>query len=143
MAKSFLSRMNAVSDTMMANTSKVIREAAIAAASEAIMRTPVKTGNAMVNWKASFGSPKRKHTDPPATDSVDTNRQVASAEALTNAANAIKGWKIGRGNIYIANPVSYIFDLDRGSSMQARAGMTNFAIAAAKAVLREGRLLRG
>lgn len=128
---------------LVVNASKTIRQAALAADREAVLRTPVKTGKARINWKLSAKRPKTNIIDGPGTNKVDTNRQVASAKALIDASNAIKGWKIGMGNIFIANPVHYIDDLDKGSSAQARAGMTTFAIAAARDVLRKGRLLRG
>lgn len=128
---------------MLANASKTIRKAAMAATTEVVLRTPVKTGHARISWNLSAGRPKSRQTDGPGTPSVDTNRQVASAKALIDAANAIKGWKIGMGNIFIANSVSYIDDLDKGTSAQARAGMTLFGVLAARAILRKGRLLRG
>ena len=143
MAQNFGSRLNRVGDMMLVNVSKTIREAAMAATKEVVLRTPVKTGRARINWKLSARRPKTGQVEGPNTPKVDTNRQVASAKALVDASNAIKGWRVGSGNIFIANPVSYISDLDEGSSAQARAGMTMFAVAAARAILRKARLLRG
>ena len=143
MARNFGSRLSAIGDMLMANASKTIREAALAATKEVVLRTPVKTGTARINWKLSAKKPKTNLIKGPGTDKVDTNRQVASTKALIDASNAIKGWKIGMGNIFIANPVHYISDLDKGTSAQARNGMTVFAIAAARNILRKGKLLRG
>lgn len=139
----FGSRMNRIGDILVANASKTIRTAALAATREVVLRTPVKTGRARINWKLSVRKPKRNLIEGPNTPNIDTNRQVASAKALTDASNAIKGWKEGSGSIFIANPVSYIGELDRGKSAQARAGMTMFAVAAARAILKKARLLRG
>ena len=135
--------MSATGDILVANASKTIRKAAMAAANEVVLRTPVKTGAARINWKLSIGTPRTNLLKGPNTPKVDTNRQIASAAALSDAANAIKGWKEGKGSIFIANPVEYIDDLDEGSSKQARAGMTMFAVAAARGILRKARLLRG
>jgi len=135
--------MSKIGDALLVNVSKTIRDAAVAATREAVLRTPVKTGHARISWKLSAKRPKTGVVEGPNTPNVDTNRQVASAKALIDASNAIKGWKVGGGNIFIANSVGYIDDLDKGKSAQARAGMTTFAIAAAQAVLRKGRLLRG
>lgn len=135
--------MSKIGDVLVHNASKTIRKAAMAATEEVVMRTPVATGRARISWKMSFGKPRASVTQGPGTAKVDTNRQVASAKALMDASNKIKNWKIGRGNINIANAVSYIGELDEGTSKQARAGMTMFAIAAARAILRKGRLLRG
>lgn len=144
MAKNFGARMNTIGDLLLANVSKTIREAALAATREAVLRTPVKTGHARISWNLSAGRPNSRQTEGPGTTSVDTNRQVASAKALIDASNAIKGWKVGGGNIFIANSVSYIGDLDSGTgSAQARQGMTIFAVAAARKILKKGRLLRG
>lgn len=143
MARNFGSRINTVGNTLVVNASKIIREAAMAAAKEVILRTPVKTGAARINWKLSIGTPKANLLKGPNTPKVDTNRQIASTKALNDAANAIKGWKEGKGSIFIANPVDYISDLDDGTSDQARAGMTLFAVAAARDILRKARLLRG
>ncbi len=139
----FASRLNKIGDILLANVSKTVRKAGMAAAKEVILRTPVKTGRARINWKVSTRTPKTSVKEGPNTAKTDTNRQVASAEALINASNALKGWKVGMGNIIIANAVSYIGDLDTGTSGQARNGMTDFGVAAARAVLKKGRLLRG
>lgn len=144
MARDFGSRLNALGDVLNRNVSKTIRRAAQAATNEVVLRTPVATGRARINWKVSFGTPKATLKEGPDTDNRNTNAQVAATEALINASNAIKNWKVGKGNIFIANPVSYISDLDDGTgSEQARAGMTKFGIAAARRILRKGKLLRG
>ena len=135
--------MEAWGDMITANASKIIREAAIAAVGEAIQHTPVKTGKARINWNLSAGKPNTKVRAGINSGKVDSNRQMASVHALINASNAVKNWKVGKGNIYIANSVSYIVDLNKGTSAQARSGMTIFAIAAAKRILKKGRLLRG
>jgi hypothetical protein len=135
--------MNAIGDMLNANVTKAVRKAAMAATNEVVLRTPVKTGRARINWKVSSRRPRTSVKEGPDTQSVKTNREIASAEALINASNVIKNWKVGKGNILIANAVSYIGDLDKGTSAQARAGMTDFAVAAARSVLRKSRLLRG
>jgi hypothetical protein len=135
--------MNAIGDMLNANVTKAVRKAAMAATNEVVLRTPVKTGRARINWKVSSRRPRTSVKEGPDTQSVKTNREIASAEALINASNVIKSWKVGKGNILIANAVSYIGDLDKGTSAQARAGMTDFAVAAARSVLRKSRLLRG
>lgn len=143
MAKSFGKRMEAVGDVLFYNVSKIVRNAAMAATKEVVLRTPVKTGRARINWRVSLGTFKTNEIDPPDTPDRNVNREVASTKALIDASNMLKVWKVGKGNIYIANPVHYIVALDEGSSRQARAGMTNFAIAAARQILKKGKLLRG
>lgn len=143
MARNFGSRINAIGDVLVHNVSKTVRKAAMAATNEVVLRTPVDTGTARINWKLSLGTPKANLIEGPNTPKVEINRQIASVKALTAAKNAIKAWNPGKGSIFIANPVEYIDDLDEGSSRQARAGMTMFAVAAARDILRRARLLRG
>lgn len=142
MSKSFSRNMKTIGELLVVNTEKTIREAAVACSKEAIQRTPVKTGKARINWKVRFGTWKGGVRKGPDTGRVEANRQLASVEALINAANRIKSWKIGSGSIIIGNSVDYISDLDRGTSRQAMAGMSKFAIAAAQDVLRKGKLLK-
>lgn len=132
-----------IGDVLVFNVSKTVRKAAQAATNEVVQRTPVKTGSARVNWRVGLRAPSSNLIEAPDTDDVNTNRQVASTQALINATNKLKVWKVGKGNIFIANPVHYISKLDEGTSAQARTGMTVFGVAAARAVLREGKLLRG
>ncbi len=144
MAKNWTSKMARFGDRLIKNAEDTIKEAALAGTEAAVMHTPVKTGTARTNWRVSFGKPNLALITGPNTADRNTNREVASARALISAANKIKGWRMLRGeNIYIANPVHYIMDLDRGTSTQAMDGMSIFAIAAIKDVLRKGRLLRG
>lgn len=139
----FMSRMEKVGDVLLLNVSATIRKAGMAAASTVVRHTPVKTGLARINWRVSIGKFNTNKIEAPDTDNRNTNAQVASTKALIDASNVLKNWKVGRGNIYILNPVHYISDLDEGSSRQARGGMTKFAIAAARDILKSGRLLRG
>lgn len=139
----FMSRMEKVGDVLLLNVSSTIRKAGMAAAATVVRHTPVKTGLARINWRVSIGKFSTNKVEAPDTDNRNTNAQVASTKALIDASNVLKNWKVGRGNIYILNPVHYISDLDEGSSRQARGGMTKFAIAAARDILRSGRLLRG
>lgn len=142
MSRGFGKRLDDLSDVLLRNVTKTVRKAGQAAANEVILRTPVKTGRARINWQTSFGKVKATNIKPPNTARRDTNKQVASTKALIDATNVLKNWKVGRGNIFIANPVDYIVDLDRGSSRQARSGMTMFGVAAARTILKQGRLLK-
>lgn len=143
-ARSFGSRIRAISDVLMKNVSDTVRHAGMAATNEVVLRTPVKTGRARINWRVQLGRYRGVSVmDGPDTPDRSTNKEIASARALIDATNILKTWKVGMGNIYIVNPVSYIVDLDQGTSAQARAGMTRFGIAAARDVLRRARLLHG
>jgi len=143
-ARSFSSRMRAIGDVLMKNVSDAVRRAGMAATNEVVLHTPVKTGRARINWRVQLGRYSGVAVvEGPSTADRNTNKQVASTKALIDATNTLKTWKVGMGNIYVVNPVSYIVDLDQGTSAQARAGMTVFGIAAARDVLRRVRLLHG
>lgn len=126
----------------MKNVSDTVRHAGMAATNEVVLRTPVKTGRARINWRVQLGRYRGVAvSEGPDSPDRNVNKNVASAKALIDATNILKTWKVGMGNIYIVNPVSYIVDLDQGTSAQARAGMTIFGIAAARDILRKARLL--
>lgn len=136
--------MKGISDVLMMNVSNTVRAAGMAATNAVILHTPVKTGRARINWRVQLGRYRGvPTTEGPDTSDRNTNKQVASTKALIDATNILKTWKVGMGNIYIVNPVSYIVDLDQGTSAQSRAGMTVFGIAAARDVLKRARLLHG
>ena len=69
--------------------------------------TPVDTGHARANWIPSVGTP---------------NTQEANDESLAQAGvAAIMAYRIGQGNLFLTNVVSYISRLNSGSSQQAPA----------------------
>ncbi len=142
MASSFSRTMQSIGNILMENVEKTIKRATLAGTKAAVLTTPVKTGRARTNWRVSFGKASTALVAPPNTPNRNVNREVAGARALIEAANQIARWKVGSGNIYIGNPVDYILDLDRGTSKQALRGMSVFAIAAARDVLKKGRLLK-
>lgn len=139
---SFAAAMTALGAQIQANAEQIVKEAAFAGLSQLVQRTPVKTGNARINWRVGFGSVSTNLIDRPGTGSRGTNASVATAKAMIDGANKIKAWRLKNGRILIANPVSYIFDLDKGTSRQAPSGMTAFALQAARNVMRRGNLLR-
>lgn len=116
------------------NTERAVRRAAIAADQAAVTRTPVDTGRARGNWQVAVGSP--------ALQPVAVGGPQAANAALAQGKAVISGWKLGGGSIYITNNLAYIVPLDNGSSQQAPAGMSQFAIQAAREELRKAKLLK-
>lgn len=89
--------------------------------------TPIDTGWASSNWIPSVGSPVTRTFGNKAR--VSTAAQEAGIAALAK-------WKIGKGNIYIANNVPYIGVLDNGTSKQSPKNFVRIAIE--KAILSSG-----
>jgi hypothetical protein len=79
--------------------------------------TPVKTGFARSNWLIGIGGPRGSTVGSPSA--------VAS---LSSPAKALAGYTLRHGNVYITNNVSYIVDLNDGSSRQAPAAFVQRAI---------------
>lgn len=141
-ASTFAQRMKTLAAWVGTSVEREVRAAGMACASEVIIRTPVKTGRARSNWIASrHGAIPTDVIEGAKTLNVETNRAVATVVATRRCAGTIKSWNAMMGPLLISNAVPYIFDLDSGTSGQARQGMTLFGIMAAQARLRKARLL--
>lgn len=138
----FAKRMLVIADAIGVNTAKAMQKAALAADQAVVLANPVDTGRSRAAWTVSTGAPKPK--DPGGLDSGNpaANGEAAATQALLQGFNALKGYRLSLGPIFIANNVEYIFDLDGGSSQQAPAGMTRHGIIAAQSVLRTAKLLK-
>ena len=141
-ASTFSARLKKLTALIDKSVEREVRAAGMAAAMEVISRTPIKTGRARSNWIASrFGAIPTIVIEGANTKNVETNRSVATVTALRNCAGTIKSWTTVMGSLLISNCVPYIFDLDDGTSGQARQGMTLFGIMAARRRLKQARLL--
>ena len=118
-----------------------IRKAALAVDQAAIFATPVDTGFARSRWVVTIGQPVTSSEDG-VSESIEIGGDVAAAIAASQGLKEIKKWK-GVGSIFINNPLGYVVYLDEGSSEQAPQGMTEQAIAAGQAVLKELKILEG
>lgn len=87
--------------------------------------TPVDTGWARANWIPSVGEPALldSHLKDPNPGAVMAREQVHSA-----GLNAVLGWKVGDGPIFVTNNVPYIGALNNGHSAQAPAGFVQIAL---------------
>lgn len=139
----FAKRMAVVADRIGVNTSKELQVAALAGDQVGVIRTPVDTGRARSNWTVSIGEPELVDKPGPNTGSKATNEGAATAQALAQAFNALRGYDVKFGPIFITNSVPYIIPLDEGSSPQATAGMTAFIMQAIRDRLRRAKLLNG
>jgi len=121
-------------DQVVANTEKAVRRAALAADQTLVLATPVDTGRARGAWLASINSIRER---------FDAATDRAGATTIAEAQQVIDQWKLGDGTIFISNSVPYIVPLDEGHSKQAPGGMSAAGLAAARAELRNAKLLEG
>lgn len=131
----FGKRMKIVSKNFGGNVEKTIRRAALAADTAAVLTTPIDTGRARGNWVVSIGQPVEVVKGQPGSP------QAGEAEALAQGQSAVASYRLGAGSIFISNSLPYIVKLDEGSSSQATAGMSKFAIQAARQQFRKPRTL--
>ena len=122
---------------LVKNVEKAVRAAAIAADRAAVLNTPVDTGRARENWIVTVKSPAAasKVVNRPKgfgdQNQLNANRSAATSAAFAQADSTIRSFQINDQSIHITNNVSYIGELDKGSSKQAPAGMSEAAIMAA------------
>lgn len=135
----FEKRMGRIGKGVLKNVEMTVRRAALAADNALVISTPKDTGRAAGNWVTSIGSPQLEEI----IVGLDDNAGAAATAALAQGAGVISRWKVRMGPIFISNSVPYIEQLESGSSQQAPAGMTAFAIAAAERQLKKAKLLRG
>lgn len=140
--REFARRLHIIAAAVNKNTVKVVKRAAIAADQAAVLATPVDTGRLRANWLVSIGAVPTGQTAFSEGKDGSTKGNVTRA-SLERAQERIRGYKLGRGAIFIANNVVYASIIDAGGSEQAPQGMTSRAILAAQRQLGSVKLLRG
>jgi hypothetical protein len=119
---------------------RIAREAATIAAQTAVRLTPFKTGHAKANWVAAVNTLSASLPVFGGTGSIS----AAESASLSRIGVVIAGYSVLRdGDLFVSNNVSYIEDLENGSSQQAPTGMTLHAeLAAANHIERARMRLR-
>jgi hypothetical protein len=126
----FAKRMKKIGDLVVANADAGYRATALLVDQVVTFATPVDTGRARANWRASAERP------------LYTTTESTDADASLNASKAaIAGDR--SGVIYITNNLDYIGALNDGSSAQAPAGFVEQAVQAGLTEASRIRLLRG
>lgn len=136
-------RMNFVSKEFITRATQMVRRVALTVHQVVVVGTPVDTGRARSNWFVSFGSPVIRNEESPADQSASlgARKRQATQHAIDQGSPVIASWRLGAGDIYVANGVPYIGDLDRGTSRQAPTGMVKQAVIAGRRVLKQTKLL--
>jgi len=124
--------MTLIASGIAPETERVIRKVFLVMDQVLVTTTPVLTGRARVNWIAAIGDDDVTEIDP-SESGVEGSEARGSANAqlaLSQARTLVDTWTLERGAISIVNNVSYIGELDSGSSAQAPTGMTKQALQA-------------
>lgn len=105
---------------------RVVAAVCMDLSSKVILRTPVDTGRARANWKATIDLPSSGTT-------LDTDKSGTSA--IKEAERVSLG---AAGNIfYLTNNLPYIGPLEYGSSQQAPRGMVRITVSEFNAAVRK------
>lgn len=128
------------------NVDKLVRKTALAIDREVVMSTPVDTGRARSNWKVSVGGPDNSTSEaynplPKGRDSSKLNESGNAAAAMAQGAAAVASRRQGQ-DVYIQNNLSYIKELNEGSSQQAPAGFVEKAVQVAAAIIRREKVVK-
>jgi hypothetical protein len=137
--KSFGKALIEASKTGQENIFAGIREAALVTDQVVVLTTPVDSGYARSRWTVSIGDPIAAEIG--VQKRIEVGEELGTSIAFLQAGSEIKKWK-GVGSIFISNPLEYVIYLDQGSSVQAPSGMTDDAVNAGQAVLREIRMFK-
>ena len=132
----FIRNMRRRANQVEEGVEKVVKAAALEVDAAVVQATPVDTGRARSNWIVRLNSPA---TGEVGEGSIDRGGQ----SAITQGISAIGGYSIRRDrSINISNNVSYIGDLNNGSSAQAPANFVGQAVQNGATAVRSSRLFQ-
>lgn len=127
---------NRLSDDVPKRAHVEVRRVMLSIDQQLVTATPVDTGFARSNWRASIGGPVTGTILPYSPGrglgrGEQTNAAVAMAQARAIAAGSTPGQ-----DLFITNNTPYLGLLDSGSSAQAAAGFVRRAISSGIAAIR-------
>lgn len=126
----FNKRMKKIGELITVNADAGYRATALVVDQVLVVSTPVKTGRARSNWRASSERPLYRTVD-----------ETSAQAALDQAKTVIQADR--SGTLYITNNLPYIGRLNDGWSAQAPAGFVERAIQAGLTEASRIRLLKG
>lgn len=114
------------------------KSVALAIVENLVSDTPVKTGRAVTNWRTSLKKPSYPvlFAYPDKPPSVEWARDRAMEEAR----QVVAGYS-GRKSIWITNSVSYIHDLNEGTSTQAPPGFIEMAVQRGRIAIQRAKMV--
>ena len=139
--KDFSHKIKLRANTTQQEVDKIVRETALVIDREVVVSTPVDTGRARSNWIVNIKSPARKTQGAYVPGGKGSTASANVQAALAQGEAVVATRKTGQ-DIYISNNLSYISDLNNGSSAQAPAQFIQMAIQAAVAFIRKSRVVK-
>ena len=136
----FSKRMADLGNLVEQNSKTITQKVAYAVVKEVVEKTPVDTGQAKSNWRASLGSPITEPRGPFFPGKFGSTALNNTTTALDAARRVIAQYQSG-GSIYFTNNLAYIELLNQGHSKQAPAGFVEAAVDAGIATVRASRVL--
>lgn len=112
----FAAKLKGISDALPENVNKLMKDVAMAVATEVVAGTPADTGRAKENWQTSLNTPASGvlHPEPQRPESP----AAGVARSLAETRDVLSEYKTG-DTVYIQNNLPYIGALNRGHSKQA------------------------
>lgn len=136
----FASKMRLRAQNLPANVNKVKQNVTVAVLTSLAQDTPVDTGAAVSNWVVSLDASAGARIVPHAPGHKGSTRTENSRATITLGTSVINQSIPGQV-IHVANAVSYILDLNNGSSRQAPAGFVDSSILRGKDVLKKSKVI--
>ncbi len=132
--------MTEIAINVQKNGEKAVRRVAMAIGTTVVMATPVDTGRARANWIASLDTPSTQISDASGrVGELGETAEIAGA-TIRHIRGVARSYRLGR-SIHISNSLSYIMELEHGSSRQAPTGMISQAFVAGLAEAKRQKLL--
>lgn len=137
----FEKRMKELGKRIDRNVPTLLRKVALSVDQAVVVATPVDTGRARSNWRASVNAPLTGTIPPYVPSTRGKAAGPNTAAAIQQAVAAVSTVDSAKDVIYISNNLPYIGRLNDGYSAQAPAGYVQRAIGAASNAVRVSKLL--
>lgn len=139
--RSFSRRLRVLAREVEANANLIKRKVALAVDAALVLGTPVDTGRARSNWQVILNAPAGGERAPFAPGKGLGIGEGANARAALAEAQAVIAGAGYGDDIHITNNLSYIGELNDGTSAQAPAGFVEAALLSGVAQVKGARVL--
>lgn len=120
------------------NTDTLMKKVILGVDQALVLATPVDTGRARANWRASIGADILETLPQPASPSAGAASAIKAGQDVALAYNGD-----GSPIVHISNNLNYMKYLNEGSSQQAPANFVNQALLLVAQIIGRGRITVG
>ena len=138
----FSRRIRVIADNIGKNADVTTRKVALAVDQSVVISTPVDQGPARSNWLVSLNAPDDRVIEAYSPGQGGNTGDANTQAALAQGERVISGYQSG-DEIHITNNLSYIGDLNDGSSRQAPANFVEIAVLEGAQAVGRAKLTRG